>query len=1040
LAWVLVRAPLLPVDAYLGLRQESESTERPRAGTLIPETLQRFLAGDPRIAAAVAVGSASLFDALERSGLNGEDGKRCCAKLLRYLIRMSTRPTPFGLFAGVGIARWGDQTNLRIASARPRTRTRPDMGWLLRFVFQLESRRDIRIQLRYRANPRAVARAGRIVLRAPDPTADGPGPGPAVSVRAAQVVTTALDLARTPISHECLVAGLAVVPGVTREKAETLVEELWRRTLLLTDLRPPLTETSPAEYVVRRLEGISAAAAARDQLTGLLAAMAAWDELTLGEAAAGYRALVQLSDEGENVTAAAPQVDMALPLGGRDITRAVAGEAVRAAELLLRLTPLPAGLPHLAAYRKKFEARYGRDREVPLLELLNPDFGLGPPSVYSPDGQTGLDPRLAELRNQALHHLAVSAFWDRRLVVDLDDETIAKLETCWPTPQNAPVSMDLSAFVVARSAADLDIGQFHLVIGANLGARAAGRNLGRFVGLLGDQALAGLHDVASAELAHNPDGLWTELVYLPAQLRAANVAVRAHPRRYEIVLGTTPGVEPERVIPPAELVVGICDDRFYIRWPRRGAEVVPCVAHMLNNVVAPDVIRFLDDLRQEGLAQLSSFDWGPASSLPVLPRVQAGRVILSLARWRIDSRVREELSPSSPTDFPSRLASWRERWQVPRYVYLRYADNRLLLDLEDHAQAGELRAELHRLKDGNQIVLEEAFPGPDGAWTPGPGGRFLTEIVVPLVLRPPGSLPRRSGSRQMRSASPRDRIRAPGSDWLFAKLYGPRALEDDLLTGPVPELCGHALASGAAEDWFFIRYADPDPHLRLRFRGRPDRLIGELAPQLCSWAENLISQDLCYRLCLDTYEREVERYGGPQGISLAESIFGADSRFVVQALQLIRSGALSLDMTALAVLSIDHLLAGMGADPAQRLNCYHTWVQQRNASGAQYRQRQAALRALLGEPQHLRQLPGGEALARVLAVRRREISASARRLNELARTGELSQSASALFRSCVHLHRNRLVGIGGPDEDRIIGLLQRTRHGLSLWGTKTGHR
>src|SRR5262249_31318890 len=151
-------------------------------------------------------------------------------------------------------------------------------------------------------------------------------------------------------------------------------------------------------------------------------------------------------------------------------------------------------------------------------------------------------------------------------------------------------------------------------------------------------------------------------------------------------------------------------------------EVIPCAGHMLNNFGAPDVCSFLDDLRRDGVAQLSFFDWGPASGLPVLPRVQVGRVVLSLARWRLDSRACEELVPDSPPAFSERLAAWRERWQVPRHVYLKLGDNRLLLDLEDQAQADELGREVRKLKDGGQVLLEEALPGPDGAWMRGPGG------------------------------------------------------------------------------------------------------------------------------------------------------------------------------------------------------------------------------------------------------------------------------------------------------------------------------
>src|SRR6266852_9809966 len=72
---------------------------------------------------------------------------RIRAKLLRFLIRMSTRPTPFGLFAGVALGHWGAITDLALSAEPPRTATRPDMAWLLPFVQKLESRLDIRKHL-----------------------------------------------------------------------------------------------------------------------------------------------------------------------------------------------------------------------------------------------------------------------------------------------------------------------------------------------------------------------------------------------------------------------------------------------------------------------------------------------------------------------------------------------------------------------------------------------------------------------------------------------------------------------------------------------------------------------------------------------------------------------------------------------------------------------------------------------------------------------------------------------------------------------------
>ena len=275
-----------------------------------------------------------------------------------------------------------------------------------------------------------------------------------------------------------------------------------------------------------------------------------------------------------------------------------------------------------------------------------------------------------------------------------------------------------------------------------------------------------------------------------------------------------------------------------------------------------------------------------------------------------------------------------------------------------------------------------------------------------------------------------DRLRPPGSDWLFAKLYGPRAFQDDLLTGAVLDFCRTVMTCGPADRWFFIRYADPDPHVRLRFHGVPMRLLEDLVPRLCAWAADLAGNGLLTRLCFDTYEREVERFGGPTGMALSEAVFHADSAAAVEMLRLSSAGLLGLDMGSLAILSIDDLLASLGLQEAVRVTWYRERVSSRTLAGEGYRRRKTELRRLLGDAEQLWERPGGDALSRVLAARRNEIAPLARQLDALAPAGALSQAKSTLLRSYVHLHCNRLLGGGRLDEETILALLSRTRYSL----------
>lgn len=280
-------------------------------------------------------------------------------------------------------------------------------------------------------------------------------------------------------------------------------------------------------------------------------------------------------------------------------------------------------------------------------------------------------------------------------------------------------------------------------------------------------------------------------------------------------------------------------------------------------------------------------------------------------------------------------------------------------------------------------------------------------------------------------------MKAPGSEWLFVKLYCPETFEEDLLAYPIRRFAWEeALAAGWAEEWFFVRYHDPDLHIRLRFRGEPERITGQLLPQLCAWATKLMDEGYCTRFCLDTYERELERYGGTAGIALAESLFAIDSQTVGDILYLTKERAFQMDKIVLAVLSIDQLLAHFRLDEAARLQWLRQYVTSRNEVevGQAYRQHKVLLRSLLGKAHTLLDEPGGQQLMQIFERQQEALAPITAQLRELAEQGILSVSLDALYSSYIHMHCNRLLGTDRATERKVMGLLLRTREGLERSG------
>jgi len=100
-----------------------------------------------------------------------------------------------------------------------------------------------------------------------------------------------------------------------------------------------------------------------------------------------------------------------------------------------------------------------------------------------------------------------------------------------------------------------------------------------------------------------------------------------------------------------------------------------------------------------------------------------------------------------------------------------------------------------------------------------------------------------------------------------------------------------------------------------------------------AWAKNLIKDDLCEKFSFETYEREVERYGGPDGMAASERFFGADSRLVAG---LIAADVDTSDVTSLVV-TIDSILGLFGLGCDDKMAWLRTATSGRHLVGSEYR-------------------------------------------------------------------------------------------------------
>src|SRR5262249_45018503 len=273
-------------------------------------------------------------------------------------------------------------------------------------------------------------------------------------------------------------------------------------------------------------------------------------------------------------------------------------------------------------------------------------------------------------------------------------------------------------------------------------------------------------------------------------------------------------------------------------------------------------------------------------------------------------------------------------------------------------------------------------------------------------------------TRTPRKGANENRRFPPGSEWLYAKLYCGTVTADQVLRDVVRPVTEEALGSGAADRWFFIRYADPDWPLRLRFHGDPDRLREQVLPALQAAATPLMACGSVWRFQLDTYEREVERYGGPRGVEIAEHLFQADSEAALAIVEQFPEDPRAEARWRLTLWGMDLLLSDLGLDLNGKLAVlkrarddfakeFRADARLKRGLADRYRRVRTSLETL-PDPS----LPGQHPLAAgVAALRRRSVQTAAvmAKLKAEERAGRLSAPVLELAPSYLHMHANRML-------------------------------
>lgn len=669
---------------------------------------------DKIVQEAIYLASPTLHKELSKCTDDKGKNERLQHSLARYLSRMSTRCTPFGLFAGCGIGTIAEKSSIILDNSITRV-TRLD-NYFLSFLYDtLTKIPEIRKNLKYYPNT-SLYKIGKRYRFIEIKYAQTKRNYQITEVEYSSYLSKVLKTAQTGVNMKKL-ARILVNKDISLEDAEEFVEELIKSQIIV----PELSQTVIGDDLFQRI--ISLFESIEDIDSNLLEKIKKIKEilnqLDLESDKKKTQYLYkQIIDIVRNLNIPFEenhlfQVDMVKNTTSATLGTDIINELKSAVTFLNKLTA-PLKNERLIQFQERFHARY-EDREVSLSEVLDPETGLGYPSI---DG--ALSPLIDDLmlpqnvsqnvRSSKLHSLLFSKVMEfpdkNKMEIELSDKDVKGLEANWT---DLPPTIN-AMFEIIQADSDKTLIKLQ-----SCGGSSAANLIARFAHT--DNKIEQLvKDITTKEQELNSNAILAEIVHSP-EARTGNILFRPHIREYELLFMSDSDLPRGQVILLSDLMLSVKGERLMLRSKRLNKEIIPRLtsAHNYYYFGTMSIYRFLADMQiQTGRGYLY-FSWGEEleSKFSFLPRVRYKNTILSLATWIVKlDEIKHLLKIQKDRQLLDEIQIWREKRFLPQYTLMPDGDNELFVDWENLISVQSL---FSIIKKRQEIKFTEFLFNPDTA-------------------------------------------------------------------------------------------------------------------------------------------------------------------------------------------------------------------------------------------------------------------------------------------------------------------------------------
>ncbi|MCP4157986.1 MAG: hypothetical protein GY757_60320 [bacterium] len=672
--------------------------------------------------------------------------------LMRYILRMSTRCTPFGLFAGFSIGKWADEDKVVLPEqAKYERHTRLDMNYLCALAQDLAKDQVIRENLLYYPNS-SIYPVGDQLRYVEYRYINSRRTHHIVAVDRSEYLDMVLARASKGVHLKDLAELLqSDEDEITLEDARDFIEELIESQVLVNQLEPAITGPEFLDQIMAVLEPIKGIDEVKK--IGLQAknALLDVDSKQIGTTTANY---LDIAKDLEPLKTGYElkflfQTDMVKPTIHCSLDKNMVNDLMKGFEVMNKLSLKPKTTT-LSQFRDAFFERY-ETMEVPLLQALDTESGVG----YRQSGASGdIAPLVDDLAlpgqaaDSELRWNTIQSFLFKKYKeslqndlydVKLTDKELEGFKSAW---DDLPDTFSCMIQIVEEGSESNPKPKVSL---GGFGGSSAGNLLGRFCH--GDRDTdTFVKEMTAKEKELNPDAILAEIIHLP-ESRVGNVLLRPVLRQYEIPYLAKAAVPPEDQLKVEDLMVSVQGNRVILRSKRLNKIIIPRLTNAHNySYNALPVYHFLADMQTQDLRGGIGFNWGAlANEYEFLPRVSYENLILTPATWNIKKdEIEDFLKIKDDIQLVEDVAKWRKEKKIPDHVALADSDNKLFLNL---ANALCIRTLFSVTKNRGGFQLVEFPFHPEDAIVKSENGNdiFTNEFVLSFYnnnKKLPGQAPR----------------------------------------------------------------------------------------------------------------------------------------------------------------------------------------------------------------------------------------------------------------------------------------------------------